>query len=107
MDQTLYSIGKRLQWDYPDTHGEDTYLIILGGLHIEMVALKCLGDWLNESGWTNALIQATIALPGKADSFLKGSHVTRTRHAHQVTAACLYLLLVRAYQLYTESHSPQ
>ncbi len=66
---------------------------MLGGLHTEMAIMKCLGDWLQESGWTNALVQANIASPGKADAFLKASHVTWTRHAHQVTACCLYSLL--------------
>ncbi len=102
MDQPLYAIAKKLQWDYPESHGEDKCVILLGGLHIEMTVLKCLGDWLNESGWTNALVQAKITSPGKADSFLKASHVTRTRHAHQVTVSCLYILLVNAYTKYTE-----
>jgi len=55
-----------------------------------------LGDWLDESGWTNALVQADIAGAGTADSFIKVSHVTKTRHAHQVTAGSLRVLLDRA-----------
>ena len=70
---------------------------MLGGPHIEMTAWKALGKWLDSSGWTAALVQAYIATPGKADSFLKVSHVSRTRHAHQVTAAALYTLLQKAY----------
>ena len=59
--------------------------------------LQVLGDWLEDSGWTHALVQANIASPGTADSFLHASHVTKTRHAHQVTAASLYKLLRQAY----------
>lgn len=44
MDQPLYAIAKKLQWDYPDIHGEDKCVVLLGGLHIEMAILKCLGD---------------------------------------------------------------
>lgn len=62
------------------------------GLHIEMAAFKILGDLLDASGWTEALVQAGVAAVETADSFLKASHLTRTRHAHQVTASSLYLL---------------
>lgn len=57
-------------------------MIMFGGLHIEMAMLKLLGDWLKDSGWTNALVQADIASSGTANSFIHASHVTKTRHAH-------------------------
>ena len=63
-----------------------------------MLLFHLLGDWLEDSGWTNALVQADIASSGTADSFIRASHVTKTRHAHQVTCACLYILLDRAYR---------
>ena len=47
---------------------------------------QLLGDWLEDSGWTNALVQADIANSGTVDSIVRASHVTKTRHAHQVTA---------------------
>ena len=59
-----------------------------------------LGDWLEGSGWTSALVQANIASTGTADSFIKASHVTKTRHAHQATAASLHTLLHKAYSEY-------
>ena len=65
-----------------------------------MNLLKLLGDWLQGSGWTTALVQANITTSGRADSMLAGSHVTRTRYTHQVTAAALYILQTRAYQQY-------
>ena len=64
-----------------------------------------LGDWLEDSGWTSALVQANIASTGTADSFIKASHVTKTRHAHQVTAASCHTLLHRAYAEYTTSEA--
>ena len=71
------------------------------GLHIEMTALNTLGDWLQGSGWTQALVQAEITTAGTADSFLRAAHVTRTRRAHQVTAAALYILQQLAYDQYS------
>jgi hypothetical protein len=96
-DQPLYALAKEIQWTWPATHGEDHFVIMFGGLHIEMATLKLLGDWLEDSGWTNALVQAGIASLGTSKSYINVSHVTKTRHAHQVTAASLYTLLQQAY----------
>ena len=98
-------MAKQIQWISPDSYGEDLYVIMLSGLHIEMAAWKALGKWLDSSGWTAALVQDYIATPGKADYFLKSSHVSRTRHAQQVTAAALYTLLQKAYLSYVEEHN--
>ena len=83
VDQPLYSIAKQIQWNWPDTHGEQKFVILMGGLHIEMAVLSVLGDWLADSGWVGALVEAEIASAGVADSFLKGSNVKRTRNAHR------------------------
>ena len=53
-------------------------------------------------GWTALLVDAHVASSGKADSFLKASHVSRTRYAHQVTACCMYIMMQRAYDRYME-----
>ena len=93
MDQPLYTLAKQIQWSWPASNGEEQLVVIFGGLHIEIVALKALGDLLENSGWTGALIWAyRPVLPhlGRtADSFLKASHVTRTQRAHQITACSL------------------
>ena len=102
-DQPLYALAKQIQWSWPETHGENMFVVMFGGLHIEMAALKTLGDLLESSGWTGALVQAGVATSGTADSFLKASHVTRTRRAHQITASSLYILLQKAYNEYTQN----
>ncbi|KAG1655195.1 SCO-spondin [Nymphon striatum] len=56
-----------------------------------------LRDLLQCSGWSEALVEAEIATSGTADSFLKVSHITRTRHAQQVTALALETLQHTAY----------
>ena len=97
MDQPLFAIAKRIQWNLPTLYGEDKFVIMFGGLHIEMAALKLLGDLLDGSGWTTAITEVGIASSGTANSCLKVSHVTKTRHAHQVTAASLYKLLKKSF----------
>jgi len=45
-------------------------------------------------------VHGNIASTGTADSFISVSHVTKTRHAHQVTAACIHILLHCVYDEY-------
>ncbi|RXN31429.1 hypothetical protein ROHU_004760 [Labeo rohita] len=97
-DQPIYSIAKQVQWHWPDLYGEDKFVVMFGGLHIEMAAFSSLGTLLQSSGWTGALVEAVVASSGTADSFLSASSVTRTRHMHQVTACCLYMLRKEAYE---------
>ncbi|KAG1664155.1 hypothetical protein GQR58_019968 [Nymphon striatum] len=99
-DQPLFALAKQIQWKWPASYGEDQLVVVFGGLHIEMAALRTLGDWMQWSGWVQALVQAEIATAGSADSFIRASHVLRTRRAHQVTAAALYILQHRAYSHY-------
>ena len=35
-DQPLYALAKQIQWSCPSTLGEDHFVIMFGGLHIEM-----------------------------------------------------------------------
>ena len=56
-----------------------------------------IGSWLNGSGWVEIVEESGVSTFGKAESFLKGSHVKRSRYAHQVTACSLYRLLTEAY----------
>ena len=101
LDQPLHAIAKQIQWNWSSRYGEDKFAILLGGLHLEMASLATIGDLLDGSGWTHALALANIATPGTAESFLKTTHVTRTRHAHQVTASALSILLHTAYDAYS------
>ena len=54
------------------------------------------------SGWTSVIADAGVTSTGVADSFIKASHLTRTRQVHQNTAANLYILQQRAYSKYKE-----
>ena len=48
-------------------------------------------------------MQAGVTIAGSAESFLKASHITRTRRAHQITASSLYILLQMAYTVYARN----
>ena len=68
-DQHLYALAKQIQWAWPDRYGEHCFVVMFGGLHIEIAGLKDLVNWLQDSGWTNALEQVNVATAGTADSF--------------------------------------
>ena len=105
MDQPVLALAKEIQWSSSSPYTEENYVVVLGGLHIEMCVLKLLGDWLEKCSWDSALVQASITTPGKANAFSKASHVTRTRYAHQVTAAALYFLQKQAHECSDDSET--
>ena len=43
VDQPLILLAEQTQWTLREMHNEDQYVTMLGGLYIEMTALKCLG----------------------------------------------------------------
>ena len=96
-DQPLFALAKQIQWSWPTQYGEDKYVIMFGGLHIEMAAFKMLGNILKGSGWSSVLTEGEIASSGTAESYTLASSVTRTRQAHQITACTLYQLLKATY----------
>ncbi|EDO40140.1 predicted protein [Nematostella vectensis] len=106
LDQPLYAVAKQIQWNFKERYGEHKFVIMFGGLHIEMAFLKVIGNWLEESDWNTALVDANVASVGTADSFIKAASVTRTRRAHQITASCLYIMLQKEYDSYAEGASP-
>ena len=59
-----------------------------GALHMEMVKLSCLGNWLQDSGWTIALSNTGVTSSGN-DSLLSGQDVAKTKYVQQVTASTL------------------
>jgi len=87
LDQPLFAIAKLVQWNWPEVYGEDKFVVLLGGLHIEMAFLSTIGDLLDGSRWTSILAEAGVTTPGKADALLKSSRVKRARYAHTVTSS--------------------
>lgn len=58
-----------------------------------------LGEHLEASGWTGALTATGIVTAGKADSFLKATHLTRTHHVHQLICVAFEKLQKGAFQV--------
>jgi len=97
VDQPLFALCKLIQWNWPQKYGEDKFVVIFGAFHIEQAWLRLLGKWMQACGWTDIMVECDIATAGVAESLLSVSHVTRARHAHEVTAAALHMLLMSAY----------
>ena len=98
-DQPLYALCRLIQEKYPHL-GPDKYFVMMGGLHIEMVVLKILGELLSGSGWVHTLSEARVLTEGRADACLKASHIARSRYVHEVTSATIYILQSESYQKY-------
>ena len=79
MDQPLYAVAKQVQWNWKDSYGENKFVIMFGGLHIELAFLKVIGDRLDERGWTAALVEANVATPATAESFIKATSLGSCR----------------------------
>ena len=100
VDQPLYAIAKEIQWSN-NQFSEDSFLVLMGDLHIEMTFMKCLGDLLDGSGWTHLISSSGILQAGKANAMLyASSNITLCRYIHQVTACSLYIMKVQAYKRY-------
>ena len=107
VDAPLFRLAKFIQWKWPDTYGEEAFVIMFGGLHTEMKYWETIGDYLDSSGWTAAIVKAGITTSGTADSFLRCSHLTRTRHMHQVSALAVATIQQEAFQAMSEAHTEE
>ena len=50
---------------------------MLSALHIEMIMLSCLDDWLQDNGWTVVLSNSGVISSGNV-SLLSGHDVAKT-----------------------------
>eukprot|EP00733_Pompholyxophrys_punicea_P000080 Pompholyxophrys_punicea_v1_NODE_10_length_6905_cov_7.951686.p2 type:complete len:342 gc:universal NODE_10_length_6905_cov_7.951686:5288-4263(-) len=99
LDQPLFALAKNLQWKFPERFSRERFVVMFGGLHIEMALISAIGDLLEGSGWTSAITNAGITSSGVAESLLRGSHVTRSRRCHQITIVALSELQKNAFRL--------
>ena len=104
-DCPIFPKCKCIQWKYPEKYGEDKLIIMFDGLHLEKGLWIALGDLLVSSGWTDGLVDADVATSGTADSFLKCTQITRTRHVHQLTVLALSVLQKNASDLLSKDSS--
>ena len=71
----------------------------MGPLHIEMAFMAVIGDWLVESGWDTIFVKSNINTADRAQSFLWGNKVKRSRYAYQVSLAALIKLAQDSYTI--------
>lgn len=83
VDQPLYALCKAIQWLH-EPLSEKHFFVMFGGMHIELAGLRLAGQWLEDSAWNNALVDAEVTTSGRADAMIKVTHLTRSRYAHQV-----------------------
>ena len=68
MDHPLYFSAKQIKLTWPEL-GEELFVGMLGGLHIEMAMLTMLGKWIEESDWSSsAIAKAGIVTSGRAEA---------------------------------------
>ena len=87
---------KKVQWTFPDQFLDVLWMI--DPLHIEMVFLDAIGNWLDGSGWTSIFERAKITTMGQIESYLSGNKVKQTRYTHQVSMALLIHLSFLSFQ---------
>ena len=97
LDQPQYALAKSLQWHLPEESGPSEYVLMLGSLHIEMVMVSTIGDWVDEGGWLELLANANVTGQGN-NSLLTGKVVAKSKYCHQVTAVVLHRLMRFAYE---------
>ena len=88
-NQPLYALQIQCKW--AKFYGENLFVVMLGGLHYEVAALKTICDWLQGSEWTQALVQANITTVGKADSLSRATQVVPTKRHIKLLLFSLYI----------------
>lgn len=76
VDQKLFALAKEIQWRLGGVYGEDRFVFMLGGLHVEMASWKVLGKWLTGTGWAETVCSAGVVTQGVAESLLTASHLS-------------------------------
>lgn len=99
----MFAIAKKIQWTWPDAYEERRFVILMGGLHIEIAILSVLGDWLEGSGWAWLMASVNVTTEGRTAGVEKGSHTSRGQWVHQVIAVALSILLQKSYDEYQAS----
>ena len=78
-DQPLFALAKKkFKWVYPDKYGSDKF-VMMGGLNIEMLVLKLIGDWLEDSGWTQVIHNSGIIQGADYPAISVNSLIPRTK----------------------------
>jgi hypothetical protein len=99
-DQPLYALATLTHWNWPEHYGKSKIVIMFGGLHTEVAALKTSSSFLEGSGWCEAVTKAGLMAHGSAEALLSASHVRRCRRMHEITLLPLHILEHIAFNKY-------
>lgn len=66
----LFVFVKYIKWEWLEIYGEDKFVVMFGGLYIDMVVFKLFGDLLKGSGWVIVLFEVDVVFFGIVKFFL-------------------------------------
>ena len=92
MDQPLFAKMKQLKWSMGTMYGENKFMLLFGGIHIQLTH-KCLGHWMEGSGWVEVIRESKLASAGVDESFLKSSFMPT-----RALLVYLHILMNRAHE---------
>lgn len=98
VDEPLFRVAKIIQWNWPHLWGENHLVLLMGPFHIEQAFLKLVGHVMEGCGWVSVMVSAGLATETSAVSLMNVHHLKKSRTAHEVTAATLFILLKEAYE---------
>ena len=101
-DQPLYALFKTIQWRFPETHGEQLIVAVLGAMHTEKAAWTCVGQVEDGSGSSAIMAEAGVTTFGVAESCLHCAHISLSRYLNTVSACVLYIMLRDSFQEYID-----
>lgn len=98
VDQALYFKLMDLKWSVPEYR--ERLVPRMGGLHIAMNFLKCIGDHMSGSGLYELWMECELLGPVAAQNVLAGKHYSRGMRAHKLTAQALWKILLPSFLLF-------
>lgn len=99
-DEGVYHIAKELQLLFPSDFGN--IFLGLGSFHTTKIIINCIGQYLQDSGITEALIETEIFGPKVVETVLKGKHYSRGIRGMGIIAEALQRILLREFFANTE-----
>lgn len=94
-DEGVYHIAKELQLLFPSDF--DNIFLGLGSFHTTKIIINCLGQYLEDSGIVEALIETEIFGPKVVETVLKGKHYSRGVRGMGVIAEALQRIALREF----------
>lgn len=102
-DQAIYYKAKELQWLNPEYC--NNVIIRLGGFHIMLNFIKCIGKRVQESGILDVWLESDLYNLTTLKNVLIGKHWNRAIRCHKLTYEALWRILFEQYWKWTSKTS--